>query len=129
MSTTNYFKTALLLGLLTGLIVVCGGALGGILGLLLTAILAPIAAVVIQMAVSRSREYAADATGAKIAGSPQGLVRALQKLDAYSRRVPLDASPATSHMFIVAPLSGRSMRRWFSTHPPTEERIRRLLGR
>ena len=102
---------------------------GGVLGLLAMAIVAPIAALVIQMAVSRSREYAADATGAEIAGNPYGLARALEKLEQYSRRVPLPASPATSHMFIVKPLSGRAMMRLFSTHPPVEERIRRLLGR
>jgi heat shock protein HtpX len=102
---------------------------GGVLGLLVTAIVAPIAAMVIQLAVSRSREYAADSTGARIAGQPYGLARALEKLSAYSRKVPLHASAATSHMFIVAPLSGRSMARLFSTHPPIEERVRRLLGR
>ncbi|MDH3592553.1 MAG: zinc metalloprotease HtpX [Planctomycetota bacterium] len=102
---------------------------GGLLGLLATAIVAPIAALVIQMAVSRSREFAADATGAQIAGQPYGLARALEKLSAYSRRVPLQASAATSHMFIVAPLSGRSLASLFSTHPPIEERVRRLLGR
>jgi heat shock protein HtpX len=102
---------------------------GGALGLIVMAILAPIAAVIIQMAVSRSREYAADATGAQIAGNPYGLARALEKLGKLNRRIPLDASPATSHMFIVAPLSGRSMMSLFGTHPPIEERIRRLLGR
>lgn len=102
---------------------------GGIIGLLAMAIVAPFAALVIQMAVSRSREYAADATGAEIAGNPYGLARALEKLGQYSRRVPLPASPATSHMFIVKPFSGRAMMRLFSTHPPVEERIRRLLGR
>jgi heat shock protein HtpX len=102
---------------------------GGIFGLLAMAILAPIAAVVIQMAVSRSREYAADATGARIAGQPHGLARALEKLGHYSKRIPMHSSPATSHMFIVTPLSGRSLASLFSTHPPIEERIRRLLGR
>ena len=89
----------------------------------------PIAALVIQMAVSRSREYAADATGAQFAGNPYGLARALEKLGHYGKRVPLEASPATSHMFIVQPLSGRAFMTLFSTHPPLEERIRRLLGR
>jgi heat shock protein HtpX len=84
---------------------------------------------VIQMAVSRSREYAADATGAKIAGQPYGLARALEKLGQINKRVPMDANPATSHMFIVMPLSARGMMNLFSTHPPIEERIKRLLGR
>jgi heat shock protein HtpX len=105
-----------------------GGA-GGALSLLFMAILAPIAAVIIQMAVSRSREYAADATGARFAGQPNGLARALEKLGRASKRIPLDASPSTSHLFIVTPLSGRAFLSLFSTHPPIEERIRRLLGR
>ncbi len=100
---------------------------GGVLGMLAMAILAPVAALLIQMAVSRSREYAADATGAKIAGSPHGLARALEKLRQLSRRVPMDASPATSHMFIVTPLSAAGLTNMFSTHPPVDERIRRLL--
>jgi len=102
---------------------------GNVLELLVMAIVAPLAALIIQMAVSRSREYAADATGAQIAGSPYGLARALEKLDQASHRVPLDATPATSHMFIVMPLSGRGVLKLFSTHPPIPERIRRLLGR
>jgi heat shock protein HtpX len=102
---------------------------GSALELLAMAIVAPLAALIIQMAVSRSREYAADATGAQIAGNPYGLARALEKLDQLSHRVPLDATPATSHMFIVMPWSGRSFLRLFSTHPPIAERIRRLLGR
>ena len=106
-----------------------GGRGGGMLGVLATAIVAPIAALVIQMAVSRSREYAADATGARIAGSPQGLARALEKLGRLSRRVSMNATAATSHMFIVMPLSPGGLGSWFSTHPPIEERIRRLLGR
>jgi heat shock protein HtpX len=101
---------------------------GNPLGLLFMAILAPIAAMVIQMAVSRSREYAADATGAEMAGNPYGLAHALEKLGRASQRVPLDASPATSHLFIVMPLAG-GLGRLFSTHPPIEERIRRLTGR
>jgi heat shock protein HtpX len=84
---------------------------------------------VIQMAVSRSREYAADAGAARMAGSPVGLARALEKLGRFSRSVPLDASPATQHLFIVMPLSAGGIGRLFSTHPPIEERIRRLLGR
>jgi heat shock protein HtpX len=102
---------------------------GGLIGVLAMAIVAPIVAVIIQMAVSRSREYAADATGAQIAGNPYGLARALEKLGQLSKRVPLQASPATSHMFIVQPLSGRGLMNLFSTHPPVEERIRRLLAR
>ena len=101
---------------------------GGILGMLATAILAPIIAVIIQMAVSRSREYAADATGARIAGGPHGLARALQKLGQYSQRIPLEASAASSHLFIVMPFSRGGVARLFSTHPPIEERVRRLLG-
>lgn len=101
--------------------------MGGI-GILLTSILAPFGAMVIQMAISRSREYLADATGAKFAGNPEGLARALEKLGAYSQRIPMNASPATAHMFIVNPLAGGSMMRLFSTHPPLEERIARLRG-
>jgi heat shock protein HtpX len=85
-------------------------------------------AMITQMAISRSREYAADATGAKIAGNPYGLARALQKLGHYSKRVPTRATPATSHMFIVMPFSRRGFANLFSTHPPLEERIRRLRG-
>jgi heat shock protein HtpX len=105
------------------------GGGGGVLGLLFMAILAPIAAVVIQMAVSRSREYAADSTGARFAGHPEGLARALEKLGRASQRIPMNASPSTSHMFIVKPLSGRAFLGLFSTHPPIEERVRRLLAR
>ncbi len=99
---------------------------GGILGLLVTAILAPIAAMLIQLAISRSREYLADQTGARLSHNPEGLARALEKLEAASTRVPMDASPATAHMFIVNPLSGKTLAGLFSTHPPIEERIRRL---
>ena len=102
---------------------------GGVIGLLAMMIFAPIAALVIQMAVSRSREFAADATGARMAGNPHGLARALEKLGHYSKRIPMNASPATSHMFIVMPFSGGGFQKLFSTHPPIEERIRRLLGR
>ncbi len=101
---------------------------GGIIGLIVAAVIAPIAATLIQMAVSRSREYLADASGAQFAGTPHGLARALEKLGAYSRGVPLDANPATAHMFIVNPLSGRSFQSLFSTHPPIEERVARLRG-
>ena len=81
----------------------------------------------IQAAISRSREFAADAGGARIAGNPYGLADALRKIDAYSKRVPLDANPATAHMFIVKPFSGAGLMSLFSTHPPTEARIRALL--
>jgi heat shock protein HtpX len=94
-------------------------------------IVAPIAAMLIQMAISRSREYAADAGGARIAGNPMHLAGALQKLESASQQVPMQAEPATAHMFIVNPLSGKSMMKLFSTHPPMAERIARLerMGR
>ncbi|MBT8363698.1 MAG: zinc metalloprotease HtpX [Deltaproteobacteria bacterium] len=104
------------------------GGGGGFIGLIVMSIIAPMAAMVIQMAISRSREYLADATGAGFAGHPEGLAKALEKLGAYSKRLPMDANPSTAHMFIVNPLSGRSMMRWFSTHPPIEERVARLRG-
>jgi heat shock protein HtpX len=90
-------------------------------------ILAPLAAMLIQMAVSRSREYQADATGARLVGYPQGLASALRKLAAAKDRLPMRAEPATAHLFIVNPLSGRSLANLFSTHPPLEERIARLM--
>jgi len=100
---------------------------GGGIGALLMSLLAPMGAMVIQMAVSRSREYLADTTGAKVAGSPEGLARALEKLGAASGRLPMhDANPATAHMFIVNPLAGGGMLSLFSTHPPLAERIARL---
>ncbi len=103
---------------------------GGVLELLGMAILAPIAAMVIQLAVSRSREYQADASGAEMAGQPYGLASALQKLDEFGRRTPaLSVSPAMNHLYISNPLSGRSFMSLFSTHPPVKERVRRLLGR
>jgi len=89
---------------------------------------APLAAMLIQMAISRSREYDADAGGSAIAGSPEGLVRALKKIEAASKRVPLDANPATAHMFIVQPFAGGGLATLFSSHPSTEDRIRALLG-
>ena len=98
---------------------------GNIFGALALAILGPIAAGMIQMALSRSREYLADDSGARFAGDPLCLASALAKLDAYSRQVPMKANPATAHMFIVNPLVGR-MASLFSTHPPIEERIARL---
>jgi heat shock protein HtpX len=99
-------------------------------GGLLMFFLAPLAATLIQLAVSRSREYEADATGAHTTGNPYALASALQKLDAYSRRLPLQASPSTAHLFIVAPfISGASFANLFSTHPPMAQRIERLTGR
>ncbi len=99
------------------------------IALLATIILAPLAAMLIQMAISRSREFAADAGGAEIAGTPYGLADALRKIDAVAKRVPLDANPATAHMFIIKPFSGRSLMSLFSTHPSTDARIKALLER
>src|SRR5690349_14395705 len=98
---------------------------GGILMLLL----APLAAMLIQLWVSRTREYEADATGAGITHNPYALARALQKLDAYSKRVPMVASPSTAHLFIIQPLMGMNLGNLFSTHPPIAKRIERLTGR
>jgi len=92
-------------------------------------ILAPIAATLIQLAVSRTREYEADASGAHYTGNPFALARALQKLDAYSKRIPMVASPSTAHLFIVQPLLGMNFGNLFSTHPPIQKRIERLTGR
>lgn len=99
------------------------------LALLATALLAPVVALIIQAAISRQREFAADREGAQIAGAPDGLAQALRRLDAASRQLPMDANPATAHMFIVKPLSGRGLSSLFSTHPPTEARVAALLGR
>ena len=99
---------------------------GGGLEILFMAILAPIAALLVQMAVSRSREYAADAKSAELTRNPEGLANALRKLEAYSKQVPLETSPDSAHMFIVNPLSGSGFRTLFSTHPSTESRIERL---
>jgi heat shock protein HtpX len=99
---------------------------GGGLGLLIMAIVAPLAALLIQMAISRSREYSADQTGAKISHKPLSLANALRKLEYASRRMPLEANPSTAHLFIVNPLSGKGMASLFSTHPPVEERVARL---
>lgn len=99
---------------------------GGLLGGLLMIFLAPLAATVIQLAISRSREHGADRSGAEVGGDPEALASALEKLDAYSRRVPLPVNPAVSHLFIVNPLTGFSMQNLFSTHPPTAERVERL---
>src|ERR1700686_433418 len=102
---------------------------GGGFGALLMLILAPIAGSLIQLAVSRSREYQADATGAHFTGNPYALASALQKLDAYSRRVPMAATPSTAHLFIIQPLLGMNFGSLFSTHPPIAKRIERLTGR
>lgn len=106
-----------------------GNAIGMVF-MLLGAIVAPIAAAIIQMAISRSDEYDADATGAQMVGNPQGLANALAKLDSISKRIPMqNASDATAHMFIVNPLTaGQAFRTLFSTHPPIEKRIERLMG-
>ncbi|HET8887352.1 MAG TPA: zinc metalloprotease HtpX [Candidatus Angelobacter sp.] len=98
-------------------------------GGLLMLLLAPLAAMLIQLWVSRTREYEADATGAGITHNPYALARALQKLEAYSKRVPMVASPSTAHLFIIQPLMGMSLGSLFSTHPPIEKRIERLTGR
>ena len=95
--------------------------------LLATIILAPIAAMLIQAAISRSREYDADAGGAQIAGGPNGLVSALRKIEVAAKQIPLDANPATAHMFIMNPFKASSLLGLFSTHPPTEDRIQALL--
>ncbi|HOP40515.1 MAG TPA: zinc metalloprotease HtpX [Geobacteraceae bacterium] len=100
---------------------------GGLIGLLVMAIVAPLAAMLIQMAISRSREYEADKGGAAVSGNPLYLANALRKLDAANRRLPMhEATPASAHMFIVNPLSGGGLASLFSTHPPMEERVRRL---
>ena len=101
---------------------------GGFVALLML-ILAPIAATLIQLAVSRSREYQADASGARYTGNPYALASALQKLDTYSKRMPMQATPSTAHLFIVAPLLGIDFASLFATHPPIAKRIERLTGR
>ena len=98
------------------------------IALLATMILAPIAAMLVQAAISRSREFLADAGGAKIAGSPHGLMNALRKLEMGSKQIPLDANPATAHMFIIKPFSAGGLLSMFSTHPPTEQRIQALMN-
>ena len=98
------------------------------IALLATIILAPIAAMLVQAAISRSREFLADAGGAKIAGTPYGLMNALKKLEMGSKQIPLDANPATAHMFIIKPFSGAGLLSMFSTHPPTEQRIQALMN-
>jgi heat shock protein HtpX len=100
-----------------------GGAMGGIFML----ILGPIAATLIQLAISRTREFSADATAAKYAGTPYGLISGLQKLETYSKRIPMEANPATAHMFIIMPFGGGGVfSKLFSTHPSTADRIARL---
>jgi len=101
---------------------------GSPIGALATMLLAPLAAGLIQAAISRSREFAADAGGARIAGSPYGLVNALKKLESASKRIPMDANPATAHMFIIKPFSVRGLLSLFSTHPPTEQRVQALMS-
>lgn len=103
-----------------------GQGRGGGLSLLIMAIVAPLAALLIQMAISRSREYAADSTAAKNSHKPLALANALRKLESASRRKPLGAKPSTAHLFIVNPLSGKGMASLFSTHPPIQERVARL---
>jgi len=98
------------------------------IALIATIILAPLSAMLIQAAISRSREFAADRGAAEIVGSPHGLADALRKIESVARRVPMNANPATAHMFIMKPISGRGVMALFSTHPPTEQRIERLLG-
>jgi heat shock protein HtpX len=104
------------------------GGGGNMIGALLLAIMAPIAAMLIQMAISRSREYAADASGAKLIGEGRPLANALQKLENYNQQAPMQVNPATAQMYIVNPLAGQSLMRLFSTHPPIEERIARLMA-
>ncbi|MDD2444143.1 MAG: zinc metalloprotease HtpX [Desulfotomaculaceae bacterium] len=103
-----------------------GGGLIGVAASLLMIILAPLAAMLIQMAISRSREYEADATAARITGNPKGLASALLRLESGARQIPMQVNPATSHLFIVNPLSGQTMARLFSTHPPIQDRVKRL---
>ena len=102
---------------------------GGGLGALVMLIVAPLAAMLIQLAVSRSREYQADASGAHLTGNPYALASALSKLEAYSKRIPMMATPSTAHLFIIQPLLGMNIGNLFSTHPPIAKRIERLTGR
>jgi heat shock protein HtpX len=103
---------------------------GGALSALAMMIVAPLAAVLIQLAISRSREYQADQTGAQITGNPYGLARALEKIDKWAKRVPMQVSPSMAHLFIYQPLTtGEVLSSLFSTHPPIRKRIERLIGR
>ncbi|MBL8212100.1 MAG: zinc metalloprotease HtpX [Bryobacterales bacterium] len=99
---------------------------GSMVGGLVMMIVAPIAAMVIQMAISRTREYGADAAAAKYTGDPSSMISALRRLEGYSKRIPMDVSPAQAHMYIIQPFSGEALMRLFSTHPATEQRIARL---
>jgi heat shock protein HtpX len=101
---------------------------GGLIPMIAMMILAPMAAMVIQMAISRQREFAADRGGAEIAGTPRGLASALRRIDHAVRQVPMDANPATAHMFIMKPFAGGGLKNLFSTHPTTEARVKALLG-
>jgi len=101
--------------------------IAGLIGMIIMMIVAPLAAALIQMAISRSREYLADATGAKICGKPTALASALKKLEEWNRRMPMNVNPAAAQMYIVNPLSAKGIANLFSTHPPIEERIKRLL--
>jgi heat shock protein HtpX len=103
-----------------------GGGIAQLIAILVLTTLATIAAFLIQMAISRSREYHADEGGARLAGNPRYLARALAKLDSGAKRIPMQVNPSTAHMFIVNPLRGKGIQSLFSTHPPIEERIRRL---
>ena len=103
---------------------------GGAISTLAMMILAPLAATLIQLAISRSREYEADATGARITGNPQGLARALDKIDKWSKRIPMQVAPSMAHLYILEPLTtGQVFSSLFSTHPPIPKRIERLIGR
>ncbi len=102
---------------------------GNLIGVLAVSILAPIAAILVQMAISRSREYTADSGGAKISGNPRDLAGALEKLSNFSKHYKFNAAPQTSHLFIVRPFSSGFVANLFSTHPPVKERVRRLLSR
>ncbi len=104
------------------------GGLAGMAGMLIMMIVAPIAAMLIQMAISRSREYLADQAGAAISGKPYALANALRRLQEWNLRIPMDVNPATAQMYIVNPLTGRALANLFSTHPPIEERIKRLMA-
>lgn len=103
-----------------------GGGVGGMIGAVVMMIVAPIAAMLIQMAISRSREFLADETGARICGRPMALAGALQRLESWNRQLPMDVNPATAQMYIVNPLSGGAIANLFSTHPPIAERVQRL---
>ena len=98
----------------------------GPIAMIAMAIVAPIAAMLVQLAVSRAREFQADASGARLEGRARPLAQALEKLDMAAKQIPMNANPSTAHLFIVNPLSGQALMRLFSTHPPTEERIARL---